>query len=195
MASKTKSLPFLPALMARAQEFFSRLAGWLDAVLAPLEAEWTAAPALVPARISETRTRRITTARLYKRRRLSARAVLMMAHPVNHAHKWAARVAKRRALAAPALPVPASTIRFPQPPASRRLESALPAASGYAPGDALDFAQGGRADLFFRLRAGTGARQLLARQKLRQPELRTQALRPPVSRHPAAAFTPRPMIA
>ncbi len=106
----TGNLPRLKTLQTEIFALLNRFALWLDCVLAPFESEGslTLAPALVPVRISQTRTRRTTAARIYQRRRIATRIAFAMQDLMRpseekqsaYPHKWAERVSKRRAPAA-----------------------------------------------------------------------------------------------
>lgn len=123
MITGNRPLPSLKTLQTEIFALLNRFALWLDCVLAPFESEGslTLAPALVPVRVSQTRTRRTTAARIYQRRRIATRIAFAMqdlmrpslASPAKHTlakpaeekqsaypHKWAERVSKRRAPAA-----------------------------------------------------------------------------------------------
>lgn len=110
MITGNRPLPSLKTLQTEIFALLNRFALWLDCVLAPFESEGslTLAPALVPVRISQTRTRRTTAARIYQRRRIASRIAFAMQDLMRpseekqsaYPHKWAERVSKRRAPAA-----------------------------------------------------------------------------------------------
>lgn len=110
MITGNRPLPRLKTLQNEIFSLLTHFAAWLDIVLAPFESEpvLALAPALVPARSSQTRTRRTTAARIYQRRRIATRiafAVQELVRPpeekeFTYPHKWAARVSKRRQPAA-----------------------------------------------------------------------------------------------
>lgn len=147
MTTGNRPLPRLKALQTGIFALLNRFALWLDAVLAPFESETALAlaPVLVPVRISQTRTRRTTAARIYQRRRIATRiafALQELARPSQegkpaYPHKWAERVSKRRA------PAPAATkqIRIPANASSRPLTSA-PQTAARRPGGADAFSKG-----------------------------------------------------
>ena len=110
MITGNRPLPSLKTLQTEIFALLNRFALWLDCVLAPFESEGslTLAPALVPVRVSQTRTRRTTAARIYQRRRIATRIAFAMQDlmrpseekQATYPHKWAERVSKRRAPAA-----------------------------------------------------------------------------------------------
>ena len=110
MITGNRPLPRLKTLQTEIFALLNRFALWLDCVLAPFESEGslTLAPALVPVRVSQTRTRRTTAARIYQRRRIATRIAFAMQDLMRPSeekqsaspHKWAERVSKRRAPAA-----------------------------------------------------------------------------------------------
>lgn len=110
MITGNRPLPRLKTLQTEVFALLNRFALWLDCVLAPFESEGslTLAPALVPVRVSQTRTRRTTAARIYQRRRIATRIAFAMQDLMRpseekqsaYPHKWAERVSKRRAPAA-----------------------------------------------------------------------------------------------
>ncbi|MCC7037553.1 MAG: hypothetical protein IT560_09650 [Alphaproteobacteria bacterium] len=118
MITGNRPLPSFKTLQTEIFALLTRFAGWLDCVLAPFESEagLSLAPALVPVRISQTRTRRTTAARIYQRRRIATRIAFAMQELMRpseekqaaYPHKWAERVSKRRQPAAAA----AKQIRF-----------------------------------------------------------------------------------
>lgn len=149
MITGNRPLPRLKTLQTEIFALFTRIACWLDAVLAPFESEpvLALAPALVPARISQTRTRRTTAARIYQRRRIATRiafAVQELVRPSKekkaaYPHKWAARVSQRRAPAAAV----SRRIRFSANASSQPLTSAPSMAARHARGaDAFSRAYG-----------------------------------------------------
>lgn len=147
MITVNRPLPRLKPLQDEIFALFTRIANWMDAVLAPFESEpvLAFAPALVPARISQTRTRRTTAARIYQRRRIATRiafAVQELVRPseekqVTYPHKWAARVSKRRQPAAAV----SRQIRFSANSSSQPLISA-PQTAARRPGGADTFSGG-----------------------------------------------------
>lgn len=110
MTTGNRPLPSLKTLQTEIFALLTRIAAWLDCVLAPFESEsnLSLAPALVPVRSSQTRTRRTTASRIYQRRRIATRLAFAMQDLMRpseekqaaYPHKWAARVSKRRAPAA-----------------------------------------------------------------------------------------------
>lgn len=168
MITGNRPLPRLKTLPTEIFALLTRFAAWLDIVLSPFESEGTLtlAPALVPVRISQTRTRRTTAARIYQRRRIATRIAFAMQDLMRpseekqpaYPHKWAERVSKRRQPAAAV----SRQIRFSANSSSQPLISAPQAAARRARG--ADTFSGGRM-----------ARHI------------------PISSLHAAAFIPRPM--
>lgn len=140
MITGNRPLPRLKTLQTDIFALLNRFAAWLDIVLAPFESEagLTLAPVLVPARISQTRTRRTTAARIYQRRRIATRIAFAMQDLLRpseekqaaYPHKWAARVSKRRQPA----PAAAKQIRFSANSSSQPLTSAPSTAARRARG-------------------------------------------------------------
>ncbi len=140
MITGNRPLPRLKTLKTEIFALLTRFAVWVDAVLEPFESETglSLAPALVPVRISQTRTRRTTAARIYQRRRIATRIAFAMQElvrpslekEVTYPHKWAARVSKRRQPAAAV----SRHIRFSANSSSQPLISAPQAAARRARG-------------------------------------------------------------
>lgn len=177
---KTANSPFpsLQAAKALITSLFTQIARWLDAVLEPFESEapLAFAPALMPVRISQTRTRRTTAARIYQRRRIATRIAFAMQELVRpseekqaaYPHKWAERVSKRRQPAAAV----SSQIRIPANSSSSQPLTSAPSTAARRPGGADTIRRARGADAFS---GGRMARHI------------------PISNLPAAAFIPRPM--